>query len=50
MADPERIECKQAMYPIIQYSKFPWLTQAAAMNPHGSDYFLLVRCRWFKIL
>jgi hypothetical protein len=39
MADPERIECKQAMYPIIQYSKFPWLTQAAAMNPHGSDYF-----------
>ena len=39
MADPERIECKQAMYPIIQYSKFPWLTQAAAMNPHQSDYF-----------
>ena len=39
MADPERIECKQAMYPIIQYSKFPWLTQAAAMNPHESDYF-----------
>ena len=39
MADPERIECKQAMYPIIQYSKFPWLTQAATMNPHGSDYF-----------
>ena len=39
MSDPERIECKQAMYPIIQYSKFPWLTQAAAMNPHGSDYF-----------
>ena len=39
MADPERIECKQAMYPIIQYSKFPWLTQAAAMNPHKSDYF-----------
>ena len=38
MADPERIECKQAMYPIIQYSKFPWLTQAAAMNPQGSDY------------
>jgi len=39
MADPERIECKQAMYPIIQYSKFPWLTRAAEMNPHGSDYF-----------
>ena len=39
MADPERIECKQAMYPIIQYSKFPWLTQAAEMNPHNSDYF-----------
>ena len=39
MSDPERIECKQAMYPIIQYSKFPWLTQAAEMNPHDSDYF-----------
>ena len=39
MADPERIECKQAMYPIIQYSKFPWLTKAAEMNPHKSDYF-----------
>ena len=39
MSDPERIECKQSMYSVIQYSKFPWLTEAAEMNPHGSDYF-----------
>ena len=39
ISDPDRIECKQAMYSVIQYSKFPWLTEAAQMNPHGSDYF-----------
>ena len=37
--DPTRIECKQAMYSVIQYSKFPWLKQAAKDNPHDSDYF-----------
>ena len=37
--DPDRIECKQAMYSVIQYSKFPWLKKAAEMNTHNSDYF-----------
>ena len=39
MADPERIECKQAMYSIIQYSKFPWLKQAATLRGNECDYF-----------
>ena len=39
ISDPDRIECKQAMYSVIQYSKFPWLKKAAEMNTHGSDYF-----------
>ena len=37
--DPTRIECKQAMYSVIQYSKFPWLKEAVAKNPFDSDYF-----------
>ena len=39
ISDPERIECKQAMYSVIQYSKFPWLIKASEVNPFGSDYF-----------
>ena len=39
MADPARIECKHAMYSIIQYSKFPWVKKAIELNPHDSDYF-----------
>ncbi len=39
MSDPERIECKQAMYSVIQYSKFPWLKYAVEKNPHDSDFF-----------
>ena len=39
MSDPERIECKHAMYSIIQYSKFPWVKEAIEMNPHKSTYF-----------
>ena len=39
ISDPDRIECKQAMYSVIQYSKFPWLKDAAAENPFNSDYF-----------
>tara|TARA_B100001094_G_scaffold210290_1_gene204166 strand:+ start:686 stop:1483 length:798 start_codon:yes stop_codon:yes gene_type:complete len=39
MSDTDRIECKQAMYSVIQYSKFPWLTKAAELNPFKSDYF-----------
>ena len=27
------------MYSVIQYSKFPWLKDAAAENPFNSDYF-----------
>jgi hypothetical protein len=42
ISDPDRIECKQAMYSVIQYSKFPWLDQAAKINPFDSDvYFWL---------
>ena len=40
MSDPNRIECKQSMYSVIQYSKFPWLTQAAQLDPYQSDYFI----------
>ncbi|MED5270216.1 MAG: WlaTC/HtrL family glycosyltransferase [Pseudomonadota bacterium] len=39
MSDTDRIECKQAMYSVIQYSKFPWLQQAIELNPHKSDIF-----------
>ena len=39
MADPDRIECKHAMYSIIQYSKFPWVKKAIEDNPHDSTYF-----------
>ena len=39
MADPERIECKQAMYSVIQYSKFRWLIQSLAYNGKECDYF-----------
>tara|TARA_B100000965_G_scaffold273881_1_gene231901 strand:- start:3478 stop:4299 length:822 start_codon:yes stop_codon:yes gene_type:complete len=39
ISDSDRIECKQSMYSVIQYSKFPWLKQAAELNPHNSDFF-----------
>ena len=39
MADPDRIECKHAMYSIVQYSKFKWVQDAIDKNPHDSDYF-----------
>lgn len=39
MSDPNRIECKHAMYSIIQYSKFPYLVRAAEDNPFNSKYF-----------
>ena len=39
ISDPKRIECKQAMYSVIQYSKFPWLDHAAKLNPFDSDIF-----------
>tara|TARA_B100001250_G_scaffold216175_1_gene185506 strand:+ start:6488 stop:7282 length:795 start_codon:yes stop_codon:yes gene_type:complete len=40
MSDSSRIECRQAMHPIINFSKFDWLKQAANMNHHKSDAFL----------
>ena len=39
ISDPDRIECKQAMYSIIQYSKFPWLNHAVKLNPFKSDFY-----------
>tara|TARA_A100001391_G_scaffold126630_3_gene86609 strand:- start:6097 stop:6900 length:804 start_codon:yes stop_codon:yes gene_type:complete len=39
MSDPNRIECKHSMYSVIQYSKFPWLVEAAKENPFNSNYF-----------
>ena len=39
MADPGRIECKYAMYSVIQYSKFQWIKQAIQSASHGSDYY-----------
>ena len=39
MADPGRIECKHAMYSVVQYSKFQWLKQAIEINKHETDYF-----------
>lgn len=40
VADSSRIECKTSLYSIIQYSKFPWVLQAAKENYFGSDYFM----------
>jgi hypothetical protein len=42
ISDPDRIECQQAMYSIIQYSKFPWLEQAIEKNPHESEFFFWI--------
>jgi len=39
VSDSDRIECKNAMYSIIQYSKFKWMKQAIEENPHGSEFF-----------
>ena len=39
ISDPDRIECKQAMYSVIQYSKFSWLRQSLAYNVKKSNYF-----------
>jgi hypothetical protein len=39
IADPSRIECKNSLYSIIQFSKFSWVFNAAQENYFGSDYF-----------
>jgi hypothetical protein len=39
---PQRIECKNSMYTIVQYSKFKWLEQSIESNPFGSKYFFWI--------
>lgn len=39
MSDPKRIECKDSMYSVIQYSKFKWLKKSSEINPFNSKYF-----------
>lgn len=39
MMDTQRIECNHSMYPIIQYSKFPWLVKSIEENPFNTDFF-----------
>ncbi len=39
MSDVNRVECKDSMYSIIQYSKFKWLQKASKINPFNSNYF-----------
>lgn len=39
MLDTNRIECKEAIYSVIQYSKFKWLEQAININPFSSKFF-----------
>jgi len=40
ISDPDRIECNQAMHPIINFSKFNWLKESAKINHHKSDIFI----------
>lgn len=39
MSDVSRVECKDSMYSIIQYSKFKWLKESSKLNPFNSKYF-----------
>lgn len=39
MSDTKRVECKDSMYSVIQYSKFKWLKKASEINPFNSKYF-----------
>lgn len=39
MSDTNRVECKDSMYSIIQYSKFKWLKESLEINPFDSKYF-----------
>lgn len=39
MSDTNRIECKNSMYSVIQYSKFKWLKKATEINPFNSKFF-----------
>lgn len=42
MNDISRVECKESIYSIIQYSKFKWLEKAAELNPFGDKFFFWV--------
>ena len=37
--DPDRVECKDSLYSVIQYSKFKWLRESCKINPFDSKYF-----------
>lgn len=39
MSDTDRVECKDSMYSVIQYSKFKWLKESSKINPFDSKYF-----------
>jgi hypothetical protein len=39
MSDTNRVECKDSMYSVIQYSKFKWLKRSSEINPFNSKYF-----------
>jgi hypothetical protein len=39
MTNINRIECKDSIYSVIQYSKFKWIKKASEINPFNSKYF-----------
>ena len=42
MSDISRIECKESIYSVIQYSKFKWLEKASELNPFDDKLFFWV--------
>lgn len=42
MKNPDRVECRLPYYNIIQYSKFKWLEEVAAINSFETDYFFWI--------
>jgi len=42
MQDSTRIECREAIYSIVQYSKFKWLSRATILNPFDTQYFFWI--------
>lgn len=41
MSDLNRIECKESIYSVIQYSKFKWLKESSKLFDHYKFYFWL---------
>jgi hypothetical protein len=39
MTNIDRVECKDSIYSVIQYSKFKWIKKASEINPFNSKYF-----------